>query len=288
MRVSASNIWRMIVSSTSPETALEVRDCVKRFKGFGRNEFVIAADSINLAITAGTIVALVGSNGSGKSTLMSMIAGSQLPDSGRIIVAGEDVTEQPSWQRTGKVALVRQNPEHNVFSALTIVENFALAEAGQARRFNLKGAAGQRVRDLARDTLAQFSMGLEDRLDQLAGTLSGGQRQAVSVAMATSRNPALLLLDEHVSALDPTRARVVMEQTEAIVRQRSIATLMVTHDMGHALKHSDRLILMHRGRIAMDLASKEKAGMSVPDLLARFEKLTGETLPDSAVLARAS
>jgi len=276
------------VSSTSPKhplPALEVKGCEKRFKGFGRNEIVTAADHIDLTIEAGSIVALVGSNGSGKSTLLSMIAGSQLPDAGRILICGEDVTDLPSWQRTGRVALVRQNPEHNVFSALTIAENFALADSGQSRTFNLKRAAGSRVREIAHRALAQFSMGLEGRLDSLAGTLSGGQRQAVSVAMATSRNPGLLLLDEHVSALDPTRARLVMEQTEAIVRARKIATLMVTHDMGHAIRHSDRLILMHRGRIAMDLDQDQKDGLTVPDLLSRFEMLTGETLPDSAVLA---
>lgn len=276
------------MSSTSPSRqppALEVRGCEKRFKGFGRNETVTAADRIDLTIAAGSIVALVGSNGSGKSTLLSMIAGSQLPDAGRILVRGEDVTDLPSWKRTGRVALVRQNPEHNVFSALTIVENFALADSGQARFFNLKRAADRRVREIAHRALAQFSMGLEDRLDSLSGTLSGGQRQAVSVAMATARNPGLLLLDEHVSALDPTKARLVMEQTEAIVRARGIATLMVTHDMGHAIKHSDRLILMHRGRIAMDLDQDQKKGLTVPDLLSRFEKLTGETLPDTAVLA---
>lgn len=276
------------MSSTSPRhqpPALEVKGCEKRFKGFGRNEIVTAAHHIDLTIAAGTIVALVGSNGSGKSTLLSMIAGSQLPDAGRILIQDEDVTDLPSWKRTGRVALVRQNPEHNVFSALTIAENFALADAGQARSFNLKRAAGTKVREIAHRALAQFSMGMEDRLDALAGTLSGGQRQAVSVAMATSRNPGLLLLDEHVSALDPTKARLVMEQTEAIVRARSIATLMVTHDMGHAIKHSDRLILMHRGRIAMDLDEEQKKGLTVPDLLSRFETLTGETLPDSAVLA---
>ncbi|MDR6758780.1 putative ABC transport system ATP-binding protein [Mycoplana sp. BE70] len=276
------------MSSTSRDVsvpALEVKDCQKRFKGYGRNEVVTAADNINLIVAPGTIVALVGSNGSGKSTLLSMVAGSLLPDSGQIFVAGEDVTDLPSWQRTGRVAVVRQNPEHNVFSALTIAENFALADAGKSRSFNLKRAAGPRVRDIAHAALKPFSMGLEDRLDALAGTLSGGQRQAVSVAMATSRDPGLLLLDEHTSALDPTRARVVMEQTEAIVRSRRIATLMVTHDMNHAIKHSDRLILMHRGKIAMDLDQEEKAGLTVPGLLSRFEKLTGETLPDSAVLA---
>lgn len=282
----------MIVSSTSPEKspekrppALEITNCTKRFKGFGRNEVVTAVDNISLTLEPGSIVALVGSNGSGKSTLLSMIAGSLLPDEGQITVRGHDITMLPSWKRTGHVALVRQNPEHNVFSALSIVENFALADCGKTRNFNFRRAAGQPVREIAREALAQFSMGLEDRLDALAGTLSGGQRQAVSVAMATSRNPGLLLLDEHVSALDPTRARVVMEETEAIVRRRGIDTLMVTHDMSHALKHSDRLLMMHRGRVVMDMNQNEKASLTVPDLLVRFEKLTGETLPDNALLS---
>lgn len=275
------------MSSTSHEvgSALKIDNVVKRFKTPGRNEFFTAVDRVNLTIEPGSIVAMVGSNGSGKSTLLSMIAGSQRPDEGEIYVAGQEVTDMPSWQRTGLVALVRQNPEHNVFSALTIAENFALADAGKSKRFNLRPAVTQRVRDLARTALAQFGMGLEDRIDNLAGNLSGGQRQAVSVAMATCRNPGLLLLDEHVSALDPTRARIVMEKTEDIVRARKVATLMVTHDMSHAIKHSDRLILMHRGQITMDLSSEGKAGLTVADLLRRFESLTGETLPDSAVLA---
>lgn len=274
------------MSSTSPDSgpALEVTGCLKRFRTSGRNETMTAVDRVSLRLEPARIVALVGSNGSGKSTLLSMIAGSLQPDEGEIRVGGTVVTGMPSWRRAGLVALVRQNPEHNVLSALTIAENFALALAGRARSFNLRRAVVAGVRDVAREALRQFSMGLEDRLDALAGTLSGGQRQAVSVAMATCRDPKLLLLDEHVSALDPTRARVVMEKTEEIVRARGVATLMVTHDMGHAIRHSDRLILMHRGRIAMDLGQDQKAGLTVPDLLRRFEDLTGETLPDSAVL----
>ncbi|PWJ84576.1 putative ABC transport system ATP-binding protein [Pseudaminobacter salicylatoxidans] len=275
------------MSSTSHEvgSALKIVNVVKRFKTPGRHEFFTAVNRVNLTIEPGSIVAMVGSNGSGKSTLLSMIAGSQRPDEGEVYVADQEVTDMPSWQRTGLVALVRQNPENNVFSALTIAENFALADAGKSKRFNLRPAVTQRVRDLARTALAQFGMGLEDRIDNLAGNLSGGQRQAVSVAMATCRNPGLLLLDEHVSALDPTRARIVMEKTEDIVRARKVATLMVTHDMSHAIRHSDRLILMHRGQITMDLGSEGKAGLTVADLLRRFESLTGETLPDSAVLA---
>lgn len=272
------------MSSTLPEPALEVVKVVKRFKTGGRDDIITAVDHINLRLESATIVAIVGSNGSGKSTLLSMIAGSLQPDEGDIKVNGTNVTQMPSWKRSGLVALVRQNPEHNVFSDLTIAENFALAEAGKRKSFNFKLAVSPLVREAARTALAQFSMGLEDRLDNLAGNLSGGQRQAVSVAMVTSRDPGLLLLDEHVSALDPTRARVVMEKTEAIVRARKVATLMVTHDMGHAIKHSDRLILMHRGRIAMDLDEAQKQGLTVPDLLRRFEELTGESLPDSAVL----
>lgn len=272
------------MSSTSPEPALEVVNVFKRFKAGGREEYITAVDQINLRLEPAQIVAIVGSNGSGKSTLLSMIAGSLQPDSGEIRVSGTDVTIMPSWKRSGLVALVRQNPEHNVFSDLTLAENFALAEAGKRKSFNFRHAVSAEVREIAQNALAQFSMGLEHRLDNLAGNLSGGQRQAVSVAMVTSRNPGLLLLDEHVSALDPTRARVVMEKTEEIVRARKVATLMVTHDMGHAIRHSDRLVLMHRGRIAMDLDTEQKAGLTVPELLRRFEELTGETLPDSAVL----
>ncbi len=214
--------------------------------------------------------------------------GTLLLDEGSLHIDGEDLSETSSWERASRIALVRQNPEHNVLSALSIEENFALAFMGRQRAFGLRRYDRTVVREAARDALRKFGMGLENQLSESTGTLSGGQRQAVAIAMAAVRNPRVLLLDEHVSALDPKRARVVSDVTEQIVRAQSITTIMVTHDLGHALAHSDRVLMMHRGKIVMDLAGREKIGLTLSALAANFEDLVGEALPDRTLLATAS
>jgi putative ABC transport system ATP-binding protein len=231
------------------------------------------------------VVALLGSNGAGKSTLLSVIGGNLLPDAGSITIGGEDITLLPSWKRVGKVARVRQNPEQNVFSALTIEENFALALAKLPGRFTLRRAGGKKVRQRAAESLEPFGLGLELRLHALAGTLSGGQRQAVAVAMAMLGRPKVILLDEHVAALDPTSARLVSDETEQLVRSAGITTLMVTHDMAFALERADRLVMLHRGRQVMDIKGEEKAGLDVFGLIGRFEELTGDAIPDRLALS---
>ncbi|HEY8581298.1 MAG TPA: ATP-binding cassette domain-containing protein, partial [Capillimicrobium sp.] len=263
---------------------LEVRGCVKRFRGAGR-EVLVALDRVDLTVSAGQVVALLGSNGAGKSTLLSIVGGSLLPDEGSVVVGGRDITGLPSWKRVGCVSRVRQNPEHNVLSALTIEENFSLAIGSLRRRFGFRLTGGRQVREVARESLRPFGLGLEDRLRVLAGTLSGGQRQAVAVAMATLGHPDVLLLDEHVAALDPKSARLVSDETERIVREASITTLMVTHDMGHALERADRLLMLHRGRIVMDLEGSEKDALDVHRLINRFEELTGDEMPDRTLLS---
>lgn len=269
------------MSSTSSE-ALGVDKLVKRFTG-PSGDSVLALNQLSLSVAAGSVVAVVGSNGAGKSTLLANIAGSAFPDSGRITVRGRDVTDLPSWRRVGSVAIVRQNPQANVLGGLTIEENFALALGG--RGFSgLRLAGGRKVREEAAEALRAFHMGLEDRLSARAGTLSGGQRQAVAIAMATVHKPDVLLLDEHVAALDPNSARLVTEKTAEFIEQASITTLMVTHDMQYALTHSDRLLMMHRGEVVMDLGAEEKAAVTVPMLIERFEQLSGQALPDRMVL----
>ncbi|MDQ1583737.1 MAG: putative tryptophan/tyrosine transport system ATP-binding protein [Microbacteriaceae bacterium] len=264
---------------------LEVEGVVKRFAAGGRAEAVVALDGIDLTLAPGDVVALVGSNGAGKSTLLSAISGTLFPDAGRIQVAGRDLTGLPSWQRVKYVSRVRQNPEENVLADLTIEENFALALGARRRMPAFRRAAGDHVRREARRALEPFDMGLEDRLTILSGTLSGGQRQAVAVAMATIGHPGVLLLDEPVAALDPKNARLVIEETERIVRESSITTLMVTHDMHHALTHSDRLVMLHRGRVVMDLGRAEKEDLDVAALVERFERVAGEAMPDRSRLS---
>ena len=263
---------------------LVVVNCTKRYHGAGHEVFT-ALDGMNLTVARGTVVSIVGSNGAGKSTLLSIVSGNVLPDAGRVIVRGADITSLPSWKRVRTVARVRQNPEFNMLSALTIEENFTLALARGRGRFGLRIAGGQHVRNAARDVLAPLGMGLEKRLGTITGALSGGQRQAMAVAMASIGEPAVLLLDEHVAALDPNSARRVNEITDELVRKANITTLMVTHDMGHALERSDRLIMLHAGRIVLDIDRRLDAGLSIQDLHDRFAALVGQTLPDETLLS---
>lgn len=283
----------MTVSQASFEArvsapAIRLINATKSFAGLGKREVFTALDGLNINVQRGCCVALIGSNGAGKSTLLSILMGTLLLDEGSLQIDGADVSDQPSWQRAARVALVRQNPEHNVLSSLSIEENFALALMGREGVFRLRRYDRTAVRDAAREALRKFGMGLEDRLSESTGTLSGGQRQAVAMAMAAVRNPRVLLLDEHVSALDPKRAKVVAEVTEQIVRAQSMTTIMVTHDLGHALAHSDRVLMMHRGRVVMDLSGKQKSELDLASLAASFEELVGEALPDRTILAAAS
>jgi putative tryptophan/tyrosine transport system ATP-binding protein len=256
----------------------------KRFPGPAGAPPTLALDQLSETVDSGQIVGIVGSNGAGKSTLLSVIAGSLFPDEGAVMIDGHDVTAVPSWRRARYVGRVKQNPELNLLGPLTIEENFALAYSYQRPGFRLKGALTHEVRDAAREALRPFGMGLEGKLGSLSQHLSGGQRQAVAVAMATMRRPSVLLLDEHVASLDPTSARLVMDETWRIVREFHITTVMVTHDMGRALAQSDRLLMMHRGRVVLDLSGQEKAHLTVTDLVNRFERESGAAIPDSAIL----
>ncbi|QKW36946.1 ATP-binding cassette domain-containing protein [Actinomadura sp. NAK00032] len=273
----------------SSEPAGEAPDLVisavhKRFQGAG-DEQVTALDGVDLAIAPGTMVSVIGSNGAGKSTMLSVVAGNVLPDRGRVLVRGEDVTGAPSWRRVRKISRVRQNPQDNMVSMLTIEENFALALAGKRGRFRMRTPRRGTVREMAAEALRPLGMGLENRLSAVSGTLSGGQRQAIAVAMASLGSPALMLLDEHVAALDPNSAARVNEATERIVREQKITTLMVTHDMGHALHLADRLVMMHAGKIVLDLRDGALTDVTPQHLQERFAALSGGTLSDSALLS---
>lgn len=276
--------YESATSEGQPPEDLLVEGCTKRFRGTGQ-DLVTAVDNLTLRVSGGGMVAIIGSNGAGKSTLLSLIAGTTFPDSGRIVVSDRDISRMPSWQRVNLVSRVRQNPEHNMLSALTIEDNIALVLARGRGRFRLRRAGGRQVRELAREALAPLGMGLEDRLHARTGTLSGGQRQAMAVAMSSLGSPAVLLLDEHVAALDPNSAKRVTELTERLIRERGITTLMVTHDMAYALRHADRLLLMHAGRVVLDIQRDVMESLTVEDLHHQFSELAGEVLPDSTLLA---
>lgn len=275
----------------SPKTAvvgqergwLRVESASRSFEGAGGDQ-ILAVDNLTLEVVPGDVVAIVGSNGAGKSTLLSLIAGSTLLDSGRIVIDSIDQTLQPSWRRASLVQRVRQNPAENVIGSLTIEENFALVMP-ERRRFWLRRASRSRLRDIASRALEPFGMGLEDRLGTLADELSGGQRQAVAIAMATVARPAILLLDEHIAALDPKSGRLVMAATERIVKETKTTTLIVTHDMSRALSHSNRLLMMHRGHIVLDLDREAKATLEPLDLIELFERESGDVISDRTALA---
>lgn len=242
-----------------------------------------ALRGMSLVIPGGQFVAVIGSNGAGKSTLLNAISGEQEVDSGSIEIDGIDVTRQPVWERAARVARVFQDPLAGTCEDLTIEENMALA-AGRGLRRGLGRAVQPAMRSDFQDRLATLGLGLENRLTDRIGLLSGGQRQAVSLLMASLRPSRILLLDEHTAALDPRTAAFVLQLTEKIVKEYELTTMMVTHSMQQALDVGDRTVMLHQGRIVLDVAGSDRTGMSVADLLARFERDQGEVLSDDSLL----
>ncbi|MDZ5460714.1 ABC transporter ATP-binding protein [Azohydromonas lata] len=242
-----------------------------------------ALRGLDLDIPSGQFVTVIGSNGAGKSTFLNAISGDLLVDSGRIEIAGEDVTRRNAWQRSALVARVFQDPMAGTCEALSIEENMALAwKRGQGRGLAL--TLNKQVRELFRAKLRTLNLGLENRLADRMGLLSGGQRQAVSLLMASLQPSKLLLLDEHTAALDPRTAAFVLELTDRIVREQQLTALMVTHSMRQALDHGHRTVMLHQGRVVLDVSGEQRQGLDVPDLLRMFERTRGERIDDDKLL----
>jgi len=242
-----------------------------------------ALRGMSLHIAAGQFVTVIGSNGAGKSTFLNAISGDLGIDSGRIVIDGEDVTQQSVWQRARRVARVFQDPMAGTCEDLTIEENMALAmQRGTPR--GLRAAVKTQERALFRERLATLGLGLESRLQDRIGLLSGGQRQAVSLLMAALQPSRILLLDEHTAALDPRTADFVLQLTARIVQEGGLTTMMVTHSMRQALDVGERTVMLHQGQVVLDVAGDERQRMDVADLLAMFEKVRGEKLADDALL----
>jgi len=266
---------------------LETRRISKTFNPGTPNE-VRSLESIDLAIDDGSFVVVIGTNGSGKSTLLNAVAGVFFLDSGSIHLEGRDVTRWPEYRRARFIGRVFQNPFSGTSPNLSIEENLALA-ARRGRRRGLGWALGHQLRSEMRDVVRRLNMGLEDRLDNAIGSLSGGQRQALTLLMATWLKPRLLLLDEHTAALDPKSADQVIRLSEEVIARDRLTTLMVTHSMHQAAGLGDRLIMMHRGRVIHDFHGAEKRRLRPEDLLARFEDVRrADQLDESAaeMLAR--
>ncbi|MDO5640021.1 MAG: ABC transporter ATP-binding protein [Neisseria sp.] len=242
-----------------------------------------ALRGMSLDIADGEFVTVIGSNGAGKSTFLNAVSGALAVDSGSIVINGTDVTKMPAHKRAHLVARVFQDPMAGTCEALSIEENMALAyKRGRKRGLGL--ALNAANRELFRDKLAMLKLGLENRLTDRMGLLSGGQRQAVSLLMASLQPSKILLLDEHTAALDPKTAAFVMALTDQIVQENKLTAMMVTHSMRQALDHGSRTVMLHQGRVVLDVSGEKRKGMDVPDLLRMFEQTRGEKVSDDALL----
>ena len=239
-----------------------------------------ALDDLSLLVQNGDFVTIIGANGAGKSTLFNAISGSFFTDSGKILLDGTDMTLMPEYKRAKSIGRLFQDPLRGSAPGMSIEENLALA----AGRGGWLGTLTRADRELFRERLSLLGMGLEDRMQQPVGLLSGGQRQALTLMMATINPPKLLLLDEHTAALDPASAEKVLALTRQIVEEHALSCLMVTHNMQSALDLGNRTIMMDRGRIIFDVSGQEREGLTVADLLEQFKLAAGKALDNDRML----
>ncbi len=262
---------------------LELRNVTKIFNKGTVNEKV-ALDDFSLTLEDGDFVTVIGGNGSGKSTMMNAIAGVWHVDEGQIIIDGVDVTKLPEHRRAQYLGRVFQDPMTGTAATMGIEENLALAKRRGKLR-SLKTGISKKEREEYKELLKSLDLSLEERLTSKVGLLSGGQRQALTLLMATLQKPKVLLLDEHTAALDPKTAAKVLEVTDRVVNKDKLTTLMITHNMKDAIVHGNRLIMLKDGHIILDIRGEEKKKLTVEDLLHKFEAASGEEfLNDQAIL----
>jgi len=242
-----------------------------------------ALRGIDLHLNESDFVTVIGGNGAGKSTLLNAIAGAFSLEEGKLGIDGQDVNKCSEHVRARLIGRVFQDPRMGTAPGMTIEENLAIAYR-RCKRRSLRWGINRKERVLYRETLSTLGLGLEDRLTVKVGTLSGGQRQALTLLMATLQRPKLLLLDEHTAALDPKTAKIVLELTGKLIFENQLTTLMVTHNMRDALKSGNRIIMMHEGQIILDLADEAKEKLTVPDLLKMFEQASGEEMLSDRML----
>lgn len=235
---------------------------------------------LSLEVADGDFITIIGANGAGKSTLFNAIAGTYIVDEGHIVLDGKDVTLTPEHKRARVIGRLFQDPMRGTAPGMTVEENLALA----AGRGNWFLPVSRKDKALFRERVALLRMGLEDRMQQSVGLLSGGQRQALTLMMATLNPPKLLLLDEHTAALDPGTAEKVLELTKSIVEEHHLTCMMITHNMQSALDLGNRTLMLNRGRIVMDTSGEERSWLTVPDLLVKFKEAAGEELDNDRML----
>ena len=257
---------------------LEIKNLYKTFNPGSVNE-KHALNGINITVNDGDFITVIGGNGAGKSTMLNAVAGVWPVDEGSILIDGVDVTALPEYKRAKFLGRVFQDPMTGTAASMQIEENLALA-ARRGKSRGLKWEVTKEEKEKFYELLKSLDLGLEDRLSAKVGLLSGGQRQAITLLMATIVKPKLLLLDEHTAALDPKTAAKVLELTDKVIEENSLTALMVTHNMNDAIKHGNRLVMMNNGRIIYDVSGEEKKKLTVDDLLKKFSEASGEAYAD--------
>lgn len=261
---------------------LEIKDIHKTFNAGTINEKV-ALDGVTLSLEEGDFVTIIGGNGAGKSTTLNAVCGTWFVDSGTISIDGVDVTKLPEHKRASMLGRVFQDPMTGTAATMSIEENMAIA-ARRGKSRTLAWGVTKQEREKYREMLKSLDLGLEDRLSSKVGLLSGGQRQAITLLMASIKKPKLLLLDEHTAALDPKTAAKVLAISDKIIADNNLTAMMVTHNMKDAIAHGNRLIMMYDGKIIYDVRGEEKKNLKVSDLLAKFEEVSGGTFANDRML----
>ena len=261
---------------------LKIEDIAKTFNP-GTITEKVALKGVSLHLEPGDFVTVIGGNGAGKSTLMNSIAGTFPVDRGKIIIDGENITKWPEHKRAKYIGRVFQDPMMGTAPTMMIEENLAMAYRRTKKR-GLGWGITSKEREIYRKALAQLNLGLEDRMTTKVGLLSGGQRQAVTLLMATLQKPKLLLLDEHTAALDPATSSKVLELSDKIIKEHNLTALMVTHNMQNAIDYGNRLIMMDNGKIILDISGEEKKRLTIEDLLKKFESISGGKFTTDSVL----
>ena len=263
-------------------TLLSMMHIEKSFNIGTINEKKVLND-LNLTINDGDFITVIGGNGAGKSTMLNTIAGVHKVDGGRILLDGQDITYKSETDRARYIGRVFQDPMMGTAPTMMIEENLAMAYRRTKKR-GLGWGISAKEREIYRQALAQLGLGLEDRMTTKVGLLSGGQRQAVTLLMATLQKPKLLLLDEHTAALDPATSAKVLELSDKIIKENSLTALMVTHNMQNAIDYGNRLVMMNGGRIILDISGEEKKRLTIEDLLKKFESISGGKFTTDSVL----
>ena len=253
---------------------LELKNISKYYNAGTVNEMCLFND-FNLSIDDGEFVSVVGSNGSGKTSMLNIICGSIAVDSGRILINGEDITKQKDYIRQRRIGRVYQDPSKGTCPSMTILENMSIAE-NKGKPYNLGRGVNKAKLEEYREMLRPLNLGLEDKMGVQVGSLSGGQRQALALLMATMTPIDFLILDEHTAALDPKTAEIIMELTDQVVKEKKVTTIMVTHNLRYAVEYGNRLIMMHEGKAILDKTGEEKKSINTEEIMAIFNKISVE------------